>query len=286
MLMIAETISLGILSLPAAVSVLGLIPGLILLIAMGILASYTGYVIGQFKIAYPHIANMADAGEVLFGPIGRVILGFGQILFIIFIMGAHLLTFSVAMNALTEHAACTIIWMVVAAIISLVFTLPRTLGNLSYYCIASFASIIGAVLITMIGVSITKPGFDTATMMQNIDLFPLSVEFHAAFLAVTNIVFAYAGHVAFFGFICEMRRPKDFPKALALLQISDISMYIIAAVVVYYYAGPMVASPALDSASPLVRKVAFGIAMPTIIIAGVVCYMSRFYALTRGIVRP
>jgi hypothetical protein len=41
-------------------------------------------------------------------------------------------------------------------------------------------------------------------------------------------------------------------------------------VVIYYYAGPLVASPALGSASPLITKIAFGIALPTIIVAGVV----------------
>lgn len=40
--------------------------------------------------------------------------------------------------------------------------------------------------------------------------------------------------------------------------------------VIYYYAGPLVTSPALGSASPVVTKIAFGLAIPTIIIAGVV----------------
>jgi hypothetical protein len=44
----------------------------------------------------------------------------------------------------------------------------------------------------------------------------------------------------------------------------------IISVVIYYYAGPLVASPALGSASPLITKIAFGIALPTIIVAGVV----------------
>jgi hypothetical protein len=40
--------------------------------------------------------------------------------------------------------------------------------------------------------------------------------------------------------------------------------------VIYYYAGPLVTSPALGSASPVITKVAFIFAIPTIIIAGVV----------------
>ena len=39
---------------------------------------------------------------------------------------------------------------------------------------------------------------------------------------------------------------------------------------IYYYAGSDVASPALGSISPLVSKIAYGIALPTIIIAGVI----------------
>jgi amino acid permease len=87
--------------------------------------------------------------------------------------------------------------------------------------------------------------------------------FAKAFLSVTNIIFAYAGHVAFFSFISELRRPEEFPKALYLLQITDTILYIIVAVVVYRYTGADVKSPALGSTSPVVRRVAYGIALPT-----------------------
>ncbi|EXJ92563.1 hypothetical protein A1O3_01115 [Capronia epimyces CBS 606.96] len=273
MVMVAETISLGILSLPGAMATLGVVPGLILLVSLGAMASYSGYVIGQFKQCYPQVHSMGCAGEVLFGRWGGEILGWGQFLFYVFIMGSHILTFSIMMNAITEHGSCTIVWMVIGTILSLVFTLPRTLKNLSYYSVVSFISIIGAVVITMIGVSITKPGMRLVDGHEvlTVRLWPRdNLSFQDGFLAVANMVFAYAGHVAFFTFISELRNPRDFPKALAFLQCSDISMYIITAIVVYYYAGDEVASPALDSASHVVRKVAYGIAIPTIVIAGVV----------------
>jgi len=83
-------------------------------------------------------------------------------------------------------------------------------------------------------------------------------------------MYVVAGHVAFFGFTAELRDPRDFPKALYLLQSVSTSFYIIVAVVIYYYAGPSVPAPALSAASPLVRKIAYGIAIPTIVVAGVV----------------
>ncbi|GAB1203531.1 hypothetical protein APSETT445_002167 [Aspergillus pseudonomiae] len=188
---------------------------LIILVFFGALATYTGYVIGQFKWRYPHISNMADAGEVLAGKFGRELLGITQTLFLVFIMASHILT------------------------------------------------ILSAVIITMIGVGILAPGAGSMQVTVKTDLVH-------GFTSVTNIVFAFAGHAAFFGFAAELKDPRDFPKALCLLQSIDISLYIIAAVVIYRYAGVDVASPALGSASPVVSKVAYGIALPTIIIAGVI----------------
>ena len=130
--MVAETISLGILSLPAAIAGLGLVPGLIILIGLGLLSTYTGYVIGQFKWRYPHISSMADAGEVLMGSFGRELFGTGQLLFLIFLMASHILTFTVALNSITGHGTCSIIFGVVGLILSLILSLPRTLEKMSW----------------------------------------------------------------------------------------------------------------------------------------------------------
>jgi amino acid permease len=54
--MIAETISLGILSLPSVLATVGLVPGFLLILGLGVIATYTGYVIGQFKERYPWVA--------------------------------------------------------------------------------------------------------------------------------------------------------------------------------------------------------------------------------------
>ncbi|KAL4806295.1 amino acid transporter [Aspergillus unguis] len=263
MIMIAETISLGILSLPSAMATLGLVPCIILIIGLGLLATYTGYVLGQFKLAYPHIHSMADAGEVIAGRIGREILGGAQLLFLVFIMGSHILTFTVMMNTLTEHGTCSIVFGVVGLVVSFVCSVPRTLKGVSWLAISSFISILAAVLITMIAIAIQKPGdghVDATT----------GPPFYEAFLAVTNIVFAYAGHVAFFGFISEMKKPHEYPRTLYLLQGTNTTMYTVTAIVIYRYGGVGVASPALGSTSSLMSKIAYGIAIPTIVIAGVI----------------
>jgi amino acid permease len=263
LIMIAETISLGILSLPSVFATIGMVPGVVLTVGLGAIATYTGYVFWQFKMSYPHVHNIADVGEVLAGRIGKEVGGAMQTIFLVFIMGSHLLTWTVALNTITGHPTCTIVWSVIGVLIFWVLTIPRTLKKVSYMSIAAFISIVAAVMITMIGVGIEKP--DPRIQATTI------VPFASAFASVTNIIFAYAGHVAFFSFISELREPRDFPKALLALQICDTSMYLTVGVVVYKYAGPDVTSPALGSTNAKLAKIAYGIALPTVCCFCVVC---------------
>ena len=83
------------------------------------------------------------------------------------------------------------------------------------------------------------------------------------------------GHPGYFGFIAEMKNPEDFPKSLCMQQGFEIILYTVSAAIIYRYAGDGVASPALGSTGPLLRKIAYGIAIPTIVIAGVVLVMWR-----------
>ncbi len=67
-----------------------------------------------------------------------------------------------------------------------------------------------------------------------------------------------------------MKRPQDFHKALYALQIAATTLYLIVGVVVYAYTGENTVSPALGNTGPTLRRVAYGVALPTIIISGVV----------------
>ncbi|CAN9305882.1 unnamed protein product [Alternaria alternata] len=244
-LMLAENVSLGVLALPQALAILGLVPGLLCICFLGIIATYTGYLIGEFKLAHPSITCYADCGMLIGGPIGREVLAVGQELVLIFIMSAHILTFGVALNAMTDHGACTIIFNVIGLIISFLFGLPRTFKNISYF--SYFFTT------TMIAISIQKP--DTG----NIVAVRPDVTLVKGLAPVMNIVLAFTGHVAFFSFQSELEDPRDFRKALILEQGIAVTFYMLISVIIYYHAGPSVASPALGSASPLVSK--FGLGM-------------------------
>ncbi|CAG8934330.1 unnamed protein product [Penicillium salamii] len=263
MLMIAVNISLGILSLPSAVATLGIAPTAILIVFLSGLSWYTGYVIGQFKLRHPHVHSMGDAGEILMGRVGREILGVGQLLLLIFLMSSHLLTFTILMNTLTMHGTCTTVFGVIGLIICFLGALPRTMGKVYWMSVASFLSIFIATVVTMVSIGVESHGPIQNEVVRE-------TSFYKGFLAVTNIIFAYIAHATFFGFVSETEDPRTFPKSLAMLQVVDTVMYLVTAMVIYHYAGPDVRSPALSSAGPLMKKICYGLAIPTVIVSGVV----------------
>jgi hypothetical protein len=77
----------------------------------------------------------------MWGPFGREFGGAAQTIFLIFVMGSHILTFTIAMNAITERATCSIVWGVVALVVLWVGTLPRTLKKVSYMSIVCTTSL-------------------------------------------------------------------------------------------------------------------------------------------------
>ena len=68
----------------------------------------------------------------------------------------------------------------------------------------------------------------------------------------------------------ELHTPKHYTRSLYVLQSVDTSFYLFTAIFIYYFTGRDVQSPALGSTGPLVRKIAYGVAIPTIVIAGVI----------------
>ncbi|KAI6791290.1 hypothetical protein KC361_g7413 [Hortaea werneckii] len=93
---LAETVSLGILSLPSALATLGYIPGILLLLNLGLLSWYTGTIIYEIKIQhFSSIHSYADIFALWLGR--RAGRGFGEVvtnLMLVFIVAAHVVTFA------------------------------------------------------------------------------------------------------------------------------------------------------------------------------------------------
>lgn len=259
--MIAEIVSNGMLSLPSSLAVVGIVPGLVLIVFLGVFATYTSYLLVRFKLRHPEVHNMGDAGLILFGPVGREVLSFGTIVFAVFATGGQLLTGQIALAVLSNNKLCLMLYTGIFAIPTLLFSFPRTLDRLSWLSISSILSILVAGIVGMTGAGLhPTPGRELSTT--------INTSFYTAFVSITNPVFAYAGHFMFFILISEMKRPQDAMKAAYTLQGFATTFYSIFAIVVYVYIGNGVASPAFSSLAPVWAKVAYGIAIPNFLIAG------------------
>lgn len=119
------------------------------------------------------------------------------------------------------------------------------------------------VFIVTIGVGVQGHAPMTAGVIPESDykLFG-SPSFVEAMTAVSTITLAYAGAPAFFNVVSEMRDPHLFTRSLTICQVIVTAIYIVVGTVVYYYCGSHVASPALGSAGPLLKKISYGFALP------------------------
>ncbi|KZW03609.1 hypothetical protein EXIGLDRAFT_664187 [Exidia glandulosa HHB12029] len=261
LLMIAEIVSNGMLSLPAALAAVGLVPGVILLVFLGVFALFTAKLLVDFKLNHPEVHNMGDAGYILFGRLGREVLSLGTILFAIAATGSELLSGQQALQVLSDNGLCSISLVAIFAAATFLLALPRTLDGLSWLSLVSVLLIIVAGLVTIVGAGVNQVEgrIVDAVVTQN---------FYNAFLAITNPVFAYAGHFMFFILISEMRRPQDAMKAAWTLQTFSTAFYVLFSVLVYVYIGSTVASPAPFSLTPTWSKAAFGIGLGNFLLAG------------------
>lgn len=63
-----------------------------------------------------------------------------------------------------------------------------------------------------------------------------------------------------------MRNPRQYPRSLAMAQSVIVAVYLVIGIILYYYCGSYVSSPALGSAGGTVKKISYGIALPGLIV--------------------
>ncbi|KAK6906696.1 hypothetical protein I203_100683 [Kwoniella mangroviensis CBS 8507] len=263
-------IGLGVLGLPAVLDTLGFVPGVIVIVALAVIITWSDLVVGYFKLNHPEVYTVADAAHIMFGPIGREVIGFAFWLEVVAIAGASFLSISVAFNTITEHAACTVVWAVIGAVIVAVFASIQTLGRISWLGWVGLVSILSAVITLMIAAGLTdRPSL--APIDGDFEIITQVVaqpSFVDAINAVSIVVFAYAGTPNFFNIVGEMREPAQYSKSVVAAQTLITMIYLIVGCVTYHFVGQYIASPALGSAGFIVKKVCYGLALPGLIVGG------------------
>ena len=236
-----------------------------------------------FMIVLPTLSLLISC--VCVGKWGREFFSFVYPLFMVFLCGSGYITLSIAFNAITGHATCTVVWAVIVSapvqeilhavglsincykgmVVTFAFASLQTLGKVSILGWIGFCSVMSAILIITIAVGVEdrpEAAPSTGPWEKDVHAFRSDGTFLNGMSAVSTVVFGYCGTPAFFNVIGEMREPKRFNHALYSAQSVCSAVYLTIGIVVYYYCGQYLSNPALGSAGLLIKKIAYGVALP------------------------
>ncbi|OQE39985.1 hypothetical protein PENCOP_c006G05007 [Penicillium coprophilum] len=264
-------IGLGALSLPSTFHVLGFFPGILCFIILAIITSVAGYVSGNSRQYYPHMHSIGDAAELLFGKGAREFVGLIYYIYLALVAGAGMLTTSVALNALSDHGACTIIFLAIACSSAFIFgTSFRSLEKVAWISWIGVAGIVLAIWTTAIACltrdrpAVAPPG----PINLDIRVFP-ETTFIQAMSAISTQLFALGASGTFFSVVAEMKQPELFTRSLVYGQSFIVMTNIAISSIMYGKVGQYLANPALGSAGSLIKKISYGVALPGLLVTAI-----------------
>ncbi len=97
---------------------------------------------------------------ILFGPVGREILGAGTIIFAVFATGSQILAGQLALSVLSNEKLCTVAFSGIFAVAVTLASFPRTLDSLGFLSIVGGVSIVVAGIVALAGAGVVpiQPG--------------------------------------------------------------------------------------------------------------------------------
>lgn len=282
---------IGIIGIPATFSTLGFVPGLISLLILSAICTYTGVLCGQIRLLHPEVYSPAELGAILFARSKLLIelFSFFYWIFMVMISGSALLTSSVALNAVSEHAICTLAYVGIVAGASLIigggFRQLAKVAWLGWIGLASVMLSIWILVIAMLTKHYPMTELGQTGVVQRLAA-NSGASFAESITAVVTQLFALLGSIMFYTVAAEMEKPRDFTKAVLVGQGFVVINYIVIGIIVYSKAGQFLESPALGSAGLLFKKICYGFSLPAVIVSSIlfthIATKFMFVRLLRG----
>lgn len=252
---------------------LGFFPGLLSLLLLCAITTYTGILAGKIRLLHPNIHSPAELGGILFKGNRFAIELFGIAYWILLVMVASsaILTCTIALNALSTHAICTLIFDAVIVVACLIIGGGfRQLSKVAWLGWLGVTCVILSIWILTIAM-LTKDYPDPSLGQSGAVSHPAvkQTSFASASSAVTTQLFACLATATFYSISAEMRNPKDFTKAVCAGQGFVILNYVVISCIVYAKAGQYLVQPALGSAGPLFKKICYGFALPAVLVSAI-----------------
>ncbi|KAH8674035.1 transmembrane amino acid transporter protein-domain-containing protein [Xylariales sp. PMI_506] len=262
-------ISTGILGIPGALYSLGAVGGGLSIVGWQIANTWTAILLAEFRNRHPECHTLVDMCGKLWGPIGKELVGVMFIIAYVLCTGSGILGTSIALNALSEHGACSALFSFVAMIMVTIVSSVRTWGKMTWPLTVGFVSVMAGVLVVVIGVTFnSRPAAAPQTGPYELGWYAIThPTFAAGITASATIFVSSSGGPGYLPVIAEMKKPQEYKRAVLIVGVIVGSVYLSFSEVIYRWCGQWVASPSLGSAGPLLKKVAFGLALPSLIIS-------------------
>lgn len=233
MVLLAEVLGTGVLSLPYAAKTLGFASSAVFLVVFAFFSYYASVMLSSVRQKYPHVRSYADAATELFGPrFGKftsacMLLNWGGVAIYFLVAGSD------AMGTISNEGwfACKINRTLMAGLFFVVACQVRDFHAVSKYLAGpSFLAIITALLLILVTLLINeRHDFgSTTTIGPGDDTDALSY-----LRALSSIVFAYQGQSIFLELMAEMKDSKQFPKATLVSYIIMLATYSATVVIAY-----------------------------------------------------
>ena len=164
------------------------------------------------------------------------------------------------------------------------FSCIRTWGKMTWPLTFGFVSVMAGVLVVVIGVTLgDRPAAAPQTGPYELGFYTIAhPTFAAGITAACSIFISSCGCPGYLPVIAEMRRPQDFKKPAVIVAVLVGAIYLSFSMVMYRWCGQWIASPSLGSAGPLLKKVAYGLALPSLVVsAGIFNHTSSKYLFVR-----
>ena len=245
-----------------AIGTLGWGPGVALYTVFGFMAGYSGYLIwhvylGLDSYEFP-CRNYGDLAFRSWGTTARYVTNILQAIGLLLLLGQVTIQYGQNISEVSRFNLCYIVCPLLFIIAGFFMTQIRTLKN--YGLVANLCVFLNlmAIFISMGVIAHSPPNFAISILGSSggtVD--PTSITpdaqgnyppiFHSGGLPAANLVgslngllsgvLAYAGAQLFVEFLAEMRRPRDFLKAMWGAQFFLYSVYLIYGCFIYHYQG-------------------------------------------------
>lgn len=229
---------------------------------------------------------MVDMFVILWGRAGAEIVGFQLLLQQVLVSAAGIVSISTALNALSNHGACTVVFNLVAAIMVTFFSSVHTFSKLGWLTWFGFFTFFVAVFIFT--VAVTQQARPAAAPKEGpFDLGWRSIshpDFVTGMVATANLFLSESGSSMYVPIIAEMRKPSHYRKAIIVAGVLVTIIYLTISLVIYRWCGVWLTTPAFGSAGTVFKKISYGVALPGLIIGvGIYQHVAAKYAFVRAL---